>query len=399
MSTASSGLAQLATVQRDHYGRYLIPDPATGKSRAWTRATTVASTLSDKFGLQAWGQRMTARGLVARPDLFALVAACDPDDKKRLDGYVEDAKEAAAANSGRNLGTALHAFSEQLDRGETVTAPHPWDADLAAYQQTMRAAGIGIDAAYVENIVTLHAAGVAGTFDRLVTVGDTLTVADLKTGSFLDWHEISIQLALYAHADTIYNPATGTHTPMPTVDQHSALVMHLPAGQATCTLWTVDIEAGWGAAQEALAVREWRKRKQLAHTFKPVAPTPATDPDPLLERQAAWLRGRVETIVNTLNGAPLPAPWPPTTPTFKQGGPISLAQCDELAVWCSQCEADLGIAFPDQAPHHALFGDATKHLNRTGRVAYADHPAGPVPAALNATDVVRIIGHNSNTNQ
>jgi hypothetical protein len=73
------------------------------------------------------------------------------------------------------------------------------------------------------------------------------------------WCAIAVQLAIYAHADTIYDPATKTHEAMPPVDQDKALVIHLPAGKATCTLYEVDIAAGWEAAQHALWTRNWRK--------------------------------------------------------------------------------------------------------------------------------------------
>lgn len=392
----TTNLQQLATVQRDRYGRYLIPDPTTGENRAWTRATTVSSTLSDKFGLQQWAQRMTARGLVLRKDLFALVAACDPDDKKKLNKLVEQAKEAAASSTGANLGTALHSFTEQLDLGQDVHPPAPWDADLNAYKTTLEHAGITIDPAYVENIVTLPAHGVAGTFDRLVDIDSHLVVSDLKTGSFLDWHEIAIQLALYAHAETIYDPATNTHTPMPAVDQHRALVIHLPAGQARCELWFVDIAQGWEAAQQALAVREWRTRKNLAAKYAATPrPTPV-DVDALLEQQTVWLRSRVERIVTTLNGAPLPHPWPTTAPTFKAGGPTSLDHCDELAVWCDQVEAALQLPFPDAAPHLVAFREATASMTNAGITAIT---GGSPLARLGATDVVRIVGHTTNNQE
>ncbi len=397
-----TALTQMATVQRDRWGRYLIPDPRTGESRAWTRATTVASTLSDKFGLQTWAQRMTARGLVLRPDLFALVAACDPDDKKKLNALVDDAKEAAAASSGANLGTALHSFTEQLDRGQVVHAPSPWNADLDAYTQTLARAGVGVQVEYVENIVTLPDVGVAGTFDRLVDIDGVLTVADLKTGSFLDWNEISIQLALYAHAETTYDPATNTHTPMPTVDRERALVIHLPAGKATCELWLVDIAQGWEAAQIALAVREWRTRKSLAAKLN-TTPAPhvlTVDASALLGPQTVWLRGRVERIVAALDGAQLPMPWP-ALPTFRNGGPVNLEQCDALAAWCCQVEAELQLPFPDTAPHHALWDAATAGMSKTAAAAVAIEAGftGHVPSGLRATDVVRIVGRTNNNQE
>ena len=50
--------------ERDRYGRYKIPHPTTGKDMSWTRATTMASSVADTFGLTNWKTRMVAYGLV-----------------------------------------------------------------------------------------------------------------------------------------------------------------------------------------------------------------------------------------------------------------------------------------------------------------------------------------------
>jgi len=249
---------------RDHYGRYLLPDPATGQVRAWTRATTWAKTLSDTTGLHKWECRMVAKGITLRPDLYALAAAAPADDTGALDTLTEAAREAAAASASANLGTALHRFTERHDRGELVTPPDPWAADLAAYTATMAAEGITIDPAHIERITPVPALGAAGTLDRIAKVpGHGLVIADVKTGQDLkySWGEIAIQLAIYAHGAGLW---TGTgYDPMPEVSQTRALVIHLPAGQARCELHWLDIAAGWEAAQLAAAVRAWRTRRDL----------------------------------------------------------------------------------------------------------------------------------------
>lgn len=169
--------------KRDRWGRYVIPHPETGKTVAWTRATTWASSVSDTFGLTKWQLRMSALGLARRPDLLAQVATVtDPDDpgaKKLLDKLADQAKEHAGASTRANLGTALHSFCERHDLGDPVQVPKPWDRDVAAYAETIRAAGLTIDRAHIERIVTVPELLVAGTFDRLVTT-DRLMVADLK---------------------------------------------------------------------------------------------------------------------------------------------------------------------------------------------------------------------------
>ena len=119
--------------KRDRWGRYLLPDPYTEKDRAWTRATTVASTLADRYGLEQWAQRNTILGIAARPDLYALAASCKPEDKDQLNRIAADAQEAAKSRSGANLGTALHRILEGIDSGEDLDVPAEWRGDVDAY--------------------------------------------------------------------------------------------------------------------------------------------------------------------------------------------------------------------------------------------------------------------------
>lgn len=257
--------------ERDHQGRYLIPDPVTGEKRSWTRATTWASTVAETFALEKWGLRMAARGLAARPDLITGVAAVlDPDTKdgkQKLDRLIERAQEIAKASERSTLGTALHSFCEAHDLGrELPHIPAPFDADLDAYRKAMTA--VKVSRNYIEKIGVVRELGVAGTMDRVVAFhhGRLPLIGDIKTGRDLSysWTEIAIQLALYAHANTVYDPATGEHRPMLEVNQAKALVVHLPAGEARCTLYLVDIAAGWEMAAICGRVREWRARKDLA---------------------------------------------------------------------------------------------------------------------------------------
>jgi hypothetical protein len=247
---------------RDRWGRYLITPAGGGKPKAYTRATTIADTLDDRYNLELWKIRMAALGLVERPDLYASIASLPKDDKAKINGLCDKAIEAAKGSAGANLGTALHRFTERINRGHDVVVPAPWDADIAAYQATLNKHGLVVDRNHLERIVVLEQLGIAGTFDLILNG----RIADLKTGATLDfsWNAITIQLAIYAHADTLYDPVLKIHEPMPSVDQDVAYVIHLPAGQGICTLYRVDIKAGWEAAQQALWVRSWRKRKNLA---------------------------------------------------------------------------------------------------------------------------------------
>jgi hypothetical protein len=256
----------LHEVARDRWGRPLIkPENGSGKAVPYTRCTTYVGCLEDTFNLSKWQQRMVAIGLAARPDLLLAVSA-HSDDKRRLDGICEEAREAAAASSAATTGTALHRLAERLDRGEDLPVPEAARADLDAY----RAATAGIDWLHIETLTVHDGLQVAGTPDRVgVLGGSRAQVYDLKTGGIeYGIGKIAMQLALYARS-RLYDVNTGARTDLD-VDLDRAVIIHLPAGEGRCDLVEVDIAAGWEAVQLATQVRAWRARKDLA---RPVAAT------------------------------------------------------------------------------------------------------------------------------
>jgi hypothetical protein len=335
-------------------GRYRIPDPLTDKPRLWTRATTFAGTIADAYNLERWKQRNLAVGLVLRQDLYASVAAAMPADlseqtneeRERLNGLCRDAMDAAGSAKGSNLGSALHTFTEKVDAGQRVLIPAPWDRDIAV--------------------------------DRINHYQGRQPIGDVKTAKSLDfsWTEIAIQLALYAHAETIYTPAPnggpGVHEPMPEVDQEIALIMHLPVGRAECFIYQVDIAAGWEAAQLVLGVRNWRKRRDLAQQVNLITKAPETDsatepvhisqplalvatalqadpfaglPDengkPQIDRMAkrAWLLERRETLIAIDGGREaLAAVWPTGVPTLMAADDHTADQLHliDRALWAAE---------------------------------------------------------------
>lgn len=257
----------------------------TAKNMSWTRATTLASTLADRYGLEKWAQRNTVLGLGLRQDLYALAVSSTADDRDQLESIVEQAQEAAKAQSGANLGTALHAMTERIDRGEDLDVPDTWKADIDAYCQTLADNSIRIHSEWIERIVVNPDCHAAGTLDRIVSLNGQLVIADLKTGQDVVKYgmtEIALQLAIYATATHVRKDSVPQrdrygryllphpdndpdgYDPMPPVNQETGLVIHLPVGQATCHLYEVDLTAGRQAVDLALAVRDWRKRKDLA---------------------------------------------------------------------------------------------------------------------------------------
>jgi hypothetical protein len=273
-------------VARDGYGRYLLPDPTGKKTKAvpFTRATTFAKSISDTFALSEWAQRMGAKGLAQNPDLLMRVATLDLDrDKREINTVFDEAKNRAGAKTAANLGTALHAFSEQVDRGQSPTIPEPYDKDIEAYTALLDAHGLEIVDEYIERIVLEETYEIAGTFDRIVRAGrdieivmptgevvkieaGELVVLDLKTGRDLSygWNEIAIQLAIYANARYIYNRPENKLDLMPIVRTDVALVLHLPVGKATATMYALDIVEGWKACLLCKLVRDWRKHRKLS---------------------------------------------------------------------------------------------------------------------------------------
>ena len=108
----------------------------------------------------------------------------------------------------------------------------------------------------------------AGTFDRLIELDGQTYIADIKTGTIV-WslQKIAMQLAIYSRGQR-YDPATGNRTPLGNVNQRNGIIIHLPAEEASCTLYWVNIDAGWQAVERALWVRNWRNTKGLTQQMR-----------------------------------------------------------------------------------------------------------------------------------
>lgn len=274
------------TPRYDGKNRYLIPDPDNpGKTIAWTRATNLAKVLAETEALQRWGERMVVQGLTQRGDLLAQAQSVqDPasyDGRKTLDRVARAAKDAAGAWTRANQGTSLHTLTERVDTGKIDPAEinTPWGGMIRAYVDAMNKAGVTILPEHVERTVIVKRFKVAGTFDRIVRMPNgELWIADLKTGRSLDYSmgDIAIQLALYAHADAIYDFELEQFLPMPEVSQTQALIMHMPVEATGVTLHRVNIIHGWEAAHLAEKVKHWRKFKGLS---EPVVNVPVEAED------------------------------------------------------------------------------------------------------------------------
>lgn len=266
---------------RDRYGRPLVKPLDGGKPVAYTRCTTFVDCLDDKTALDKWKQRMVALGLAARPDLLLGVGATNPDDKKALNKFCEDAMEAAKAHAAATTGTALHALTERLDRGQDVgVIPDAYKADLDAYAEATK----DLKAVHIEQFCVLDTLRIGGTPDRVVSYNGKRYIADIKTGSIeYGALKIAMQLAVYARSAT-YDHATGergTHG----AELDRGIIIHLPAGEGRAELVWVDLLEGWNAVRVAKDVRAKRALKygDLCAPFNApleVVPEPEPDPEP-----------------------------------------------------------------------------------------------------------------------
>lgn len=248
-------------VNRDRFGRPLVVPPEGGKPVPYTRCTTFVDCVEDKHALGKWQQRMVARGLALRPDYLlhaqSLGEPTEQSTKKQYDALCEKAIEAAKGSAAATTGTALHALTELIDRGQELP-PLPPEvlADLEAYRRETAE----LKAIHIEQFCVLDPLQIGGTPDRVVTYRGERYIADIKTGSIeYGALKIAMQLAVYARSHT-YDVATGQR------GRHDAstekgIIIHLPAGQAKCELRWVDLRAGWEGVQIARRIREARKQK------------------------------------------------------------------------------------------------------------------------------------------
>lgn len=264
-------------VPRDRFTRYLLPIPGDeSRERAFTRATTVAGSIDDKYNVGRWRERLIAEGFRAEPQLLESIDLM-ADDRERRDALQSAADEAFLAAGGGDAaarGTQLHTCTELVDTGIWTVddVPEEYRKEVAAYRAALDKYGITVQPDSVERIL-YHATGdIVGTADRIpVTMPDgTALVADVKSGRDLSysWGSISMQLSIYADSDAMaeWDPETNTYTwtGVPVVNKDYALVFHVPVDQGRCDVHLLDLRPGRMAVDLALDVREYRRKKGMA---------------------------------------------------------------------------------------------------------------------------------------
>lgn len=247
-------------------GRYALPDPETGKPERYTRVTTGAHTLDATEGLDIWKTGNVVLGLKDHPELLDDIDMyADPADVRRQARRVANkAQDYAGANEAAELGTAIHAWTEAVERDGLALedVPDQFQPYVNAYLDTLAEWGVTTVPGMVERIVYHPGSGWVGTLDRIYQLADgTRVIGDIKTSKTLQhgWLGFSVQFAAYADAAYMLSLDGSGWEPMPEVSSDYAVVAHAPSNQpGRCSLVTFDLEAGREYLELAAAVRRAR---------------------------------------------------------------------------------------------------------------------------------------------
>ena len=283
---------------RDHYGRYRLPDPTGEKPgrKSFTRATTGAKTLEDTYNLHAWDTRQILTGIHSKPELLDRFPEFGDyrEQREALEEIAEDARVVAGSKEASEHGTALHAWLEFLDGGHGTLddVPEVFRPKAEKYLDVLKEWGLIVPKGMVERIVWHEATGFVGTFDRVYHLTDgTPVIGDVKTSKDLKYSylSISVQLATYADASLMLSEDGKTWEPMPDVDLQRAVVLWVPSNQVHAEMVPINLEIGRAALDLAEQVRAARSSgtTKLIRLPEETIPRPGEEhgleEDPILE--------------------------------------------------------------------------------------------------------------------
>ena len=276
-----------AGVPRDQWDRPMIapppgvePDNAGGKFAGLTpysRASSFGDTIEDETNLVNWQRRQIARGVALMYERGKLGLEnlpgnphIEPDDtrgKKAWNTLAERAENEVGSYAKASIGTAIHAGTERVDRGEPIDDLPELIQDRAiAYWRFCKAEGIHPLTIEQFGVEDVHL--VAGTWDRTMWYAGRHTIGDVKTGSTMKFAGIgyAVQLAEYAHM-MAYDPVTHERTPHEGIDLETAWIIHVDREMGGhVALHRVDIAVGWRYAQLVNSVKEARNQGKKAIT-------------------------------------------------------------------------------------------------------------------------------------
>lgn len=261
--------------------QYRLPHPETGKLTSYTRASTVAKTLEDTWMLDAWARRMMLIGLAGtRSTLIEAsnlitqhlnkakpLSTAARELRTPLNDLAEQAQFNAGAKAAAEFGTATHAWCEWVDHGGWIWGvPEMFRSWVIAHRRVLAENGLVVHRDWTERVVLNTQYGIAGTLDRLFwNHRGQLFLGDIKTSRGMDysWLYFAIQLAIY-HGSSHVLSLDGTHwEPMPQLDPHTVLVMHLPREEPEASrIVPLNMHFGAEALHTAMTVRRLRSQAE-----------------------------------------------------------------------------------------------------------------------------------------
>lgn len=321
---------------------WLTPDGDGAKARRTKGVTTLAKIPDDQYAITQWLKRSVAAGMGLNPALVERAAA-HHDDRDELDGIAEEALTAARAHEAAGRGTAAHRIAERIDLEQMVVDTPLARQVAAAWAKALDNAGLEVVPEYVERAVVFPDVPLCGTFDRIFRrkFDGQLVIGDIKTGArALQYpHAIAVQLAFYANAPLLAGKlndrgVTESFTAMPPINKRRGYVIAMPNDETTVEVKTVDIEAGWDAAQKIVfPTLEWRARRDLVHDIETVTITPYADN----------IRARLGVLKLVDGGREYVAGhWPAGVP-FKP--PWDEVQGKSILTTIERAERDLAVSF------------------------------------------------------
>lgn len=321
----------------NRYGQYQLPHPSTGRPSAFSRATTIASTLDETYNLDMWIQRQLIKsvmeGVRLQMDLQSGGRTPTPEEQQlheamttlwSTDPATQKFNQAADVvnnlQGGRDaseFGTAVHAWLEAIDCGivRPDQVPEIFREHVEAYRAVLKRHALLPVPEYTERIVCNDNNGpdgqagetITGTLDRLfriVSTGD-LVLGDVKTSkaNSLEWGalDFAIQLAIYRYANHMLKLDGSGWEPMPQLTSDTAYLMHIPSDdpqRSACV--ALNVGFGHEALKVAVYVRDLRRRAKR-EGLTGVIPVPTPD-------AVAWAEAR-HAIQDISHPDDLPKVW------------------------------------------------------------------------------------------
>ncbi len=304
--------------------QYRLPDPVTGETRSFDRATSLSKVLDDPYLLLRWEKRNLLVGLFGTAHLQAnldqavgeFLRSSDNGSREAVRALREPLNEIAAEAERRaggeyysEFGTAVHAWTDYLDLGLCVLAdvPEIFRDHCREYLETCAVRGFMMDPQYNERVVYNSRLKMAGTIDRFIlNPRDSFyrhTLGDVKTSRTLEysWLGFGVQLGFYSDCDLMLAVDGSYWMPMPDFNTDAGALINVPSDNADGThIVPIELSVGRDLLSAAVMIRDMRRS---AKTSIPVGDGSLPIRDPhiirvLQLRYAVQLAPDTQTLVS-----------------------------------------------------------------------------------------------------